>query len=199
MIIAFQLAGRRLLLLTDKREIRSRQLGEMDLGRFKEWAARYETAVHADRAAKSVSLEPLLGIGREITAWLNSEGWIADLGDDGPLFFDIAVSSGGTPEARALLDVPWEVMATERGFFAGDAARPFCIQRRIAEVAPGAVPAAPLTPRYQSLKLMFMAASPRAAEPVLDYEAEEAAILHATRALPLTLVVEEKLSAIALS
>jgi hypothetical protein len=187
MTCIFRLADRRLLLLVDGVENQSRPIDASSISTFKDWAARYERCVRDDKRERSVSLDALLAIGRDIAAWLDQTRWMASLtAGGGPLRLDIAVSESSTDDARAFLDVPWELLATPQGFLAADAARPFCIQRRI-----GPSSGTPAKPRFQSLKLMFMAASPRAVEPVLDYEAEEASILQATEGLPLALAVEE--------
>ena len=88
-----------------------------------------------------------------------------------PRQLEIAAEAQPTAEQRALLDLPWEVLADAIGHLAADAVQPFEVWRR---VGPAGEPA---EPQHRDLSLLFMAASPRGGGPELDYEAEEAAIL----------------------
>jgi hypothetical protein len=83
-----------------------------------------------------------------------------------------------------LLEAPWELLARADGPLALDAVQLFTVVRRVGERRE------PLAARHADLQLMFMAAAPQGQQE-LDFEAEEAAILEATRRLPLRLVVEE--------
>jgi hypothetical protein len=85
---------------------------------------------------------------------------------------------------RAFLQVPWELLASTASHLAGDAVLRYCPVRRL---GPASDPPA-LTDHC--LGLMFMAAAPRGVD-VLDFEAEETAILDATGQLGLDLMVEE--------
>jgi hypothetical protein len=194
MVWALRLSGDWLHLLRDGVEERRRPLAKQeaadaagqpakqpgDLAAFRDWAKRYEQAVKAD------SFEKLLALGREISGWLGASDWMPLItGGTGPIEFDIETEASPAPEARAFLDVPWELLTDARDFLAIDAARPFCVQRRLGRR--GTL----IQATRKDLFLMFMAASPRNVEPVLDYEGEEAGILKATEQLPLTLTVEE--------
>ncbi|MGB8295914.1 MAG: tetratricopeptide repeat protein [Polyangia bacterium] len=86
--------------------------------------------------------------------------------------------------ALALLNAPWEVLASNGEFWALQASLAFCPIRRIGKAA------TPAPPSADRLGLVFMAAAPRGADS-LNYEAEEIAILKATHSLRLDLVVEE--------
>ena len=154
--------------------------------KFLDWAVRYNREMRMDMGARSAALAALLAIGREIGAWLDEFQWMQQLlSGAGDIHLDIEAGEGSPEQARAFLNVPWELLATADGFLALDPVRLFCVQRRLGRAA------APLKPKYQSLALMFMAAAPTDARPILDYEAEEAAILRATDQLAVSLTVEE--------
>ncbi|OLP52765.1 hypothetical protein BJF92_07055 [Rhizobium rhizosphaerae] len=74
----------------------------------------------------------------------------------------------------ALLAAPWEILADGTGFLATDRMNLFLPLRRI---GPEGTPAAP---NHSDLAMLFMAAAPEG-QHELDYEAEETAILEATR------------------
>jgi hypothetical protein len=175
----FRLADRRVFLLEDRLERESRPIAEADELQFRAWAERYERAVRAN------GLDALLAIGREISGWLGP-AWMDRLtGGAGPICLDIETEASPAAPARAFLDVPWELMTDASSFLALDPARTFCVQRRLGRQA------TPVAAKHKELFAMFMAASPRDVQPVLDYEAEEAGILAATEGLPLALTVEE--------
>ena len=168
----FPLAGRRVVFLGGGREIRNRDLDDADFDCFRDWARRYETIVREDNKERSVGLDPLLGIGRQITAWLDEKGWMADLGGNCPLALDIAVGDSEPAEARASLDVPWEVMAA-KGPLAGDAVRPWPMSdRREASIhqESALVQTPPMTPRSLAASVSMRASRRRrAAHPRLDH------------------------------
>jgi tetratricopeptide (TPR) repeat protein len=143
------------------------------------WAKRYDEAVsRRDDVA-------LLTIGREMFAWLDLNGWASGWAKaTGPRAIEVQVDDLSEPLQQALLDAPWELLARKDGYLADDTVQLFEVSRRIGPKD------TPLAPRYRDLQLMFMAASPEG-EVLLDFEAEEAAILQATKSLPLHLVVEE--------
>ncbi|WP_291992172.1 CHAT domain-containing protein [Candidatus Accumulibacter sp. ACC003] len=153
--------------------------GEQLLGALADWSERYARAVANGMAGE------LLAIGREMFDRLDGNGWASAWAQaTGPRTFEVRVDDFGTYLARALLDAPWELLASRDGHLAGDHVQLFELARRVG------VASAPLAARYDDLQLMFMAAAPQGAS-VLDFEAEEAAILEATKGLPLHLVVEE--------
>jgi hypothetical protein len=111
MTCTFHLADRHLLLLVDGVETQSRAIDVPAIPVFKDWAARYERCLRDDKRGRSVSLDALLAIGREIAAWLDQTRWMASLtGGSGSLCLDIAVDESNTDAARAFLDVPWELI-----------------------------------------------------------------------------------------
>jgi hypothetical protein len=102
MTCIFRLADRQLLLLVDGVENQSRPIDASSIATFKDWAARYERCVRDDKRERSVSLDALLALGREIGAWLDQTRWMAALtGGSGSLRLDIAVSESNTDDARA--------------------------------------------------------------------------------------------------
>ncbi|AGA90192.1 hypothetical protein Thimo_1398 [Thioflavicoccus mobilis 8321] len=156
-----------------------RLAGDAARPRLEDWAQRYERAVRRDDA------DALLAIGRELFDWLDATGWVsAWAAATGPRALEIRVADPAEPLAQALLDAPWELLANRAGHLADDAVQPLELARRIGP------PGEPLAPPHADLQLLFMAAAP-AGQQVLDFEAEEAAILEATARLPLHLVVEE--------
>lgn len=150
---------------------------------FQDWSERY------GRAVRRRSDAALIGIGREMFAWLDQgqvlDGWMA--GD--PRELVIRTTFRDDPQlADALLAGPWEILADQTGFLAQDM-RLFTVVRQ----AHGE--SAPREPDFKDIALLFMAAAPREQTP-LDHEREEAVILEATRpklgqSAPVHLQVEE--------
>ncbi|MER5700376.1 CHAT domain-containing protein [Micromonospora sp. NPDC002296] len=92
-----------------------------------------------------------------------------------------------TAEQR-LRHLPWELLA-QQGTFLTVAGRAPLLPVRA--VGTHAALTSPVTPGNRPLRVLFMAASPEGVEPELNFEAEEAAILAATRRTGTDLVVEE--------
>ncbi len=92
-----------------------------------------------------------------------------------------------TAEQR-LRHLPWELLCQDGSFLTVAAPAPLLPVRA---VGAGAASQAPVTPGNRPLRVLFMATSPEGVEPVLNYEAEEAAILTATSRTGTELVVEE--------
>lgn len=159
----------------DTRPAEIRLDGDSALTVQEDWANRYESAVHSGDAAA------LLGIGRELFDWLDDADWAtAWVRATGSRSLQIRVDDPNAPLGRALLDAPWELLATKDGHLADDAVQLLELVRRIGAVAE------PIAPRYSDLQLLFMTAAPTG-QSVLSYEAEETAILEATERLPLHL------------
>ena len=139
------------------------------LATLADWATRYGRA-----AAVGAELD-LRGIGEEIFGWLDQggalEAWLA--GPERALEVRVDPARPG-PLAEALLAAPWEVLCRDGGFLAEEG-RLFVVSRRCGGSA------APAPARHSDLSMMFMAAAPEG-QSELDYEAEEAAILEATKA-----------------
>ena len=150
------------------------------LARLRGWAEDY------DKAVRSGAPEPLVAIGRDIAAFLDEgDRWLDRiLGGTGEIALEIAVPGRPEERERLLLEVPWELLAPNRIFLAADNERLFRVGRRLGR------PGEPAAPTYRDLSLLFMAAEVEG-QGILNYEQEEAAILQATRSLPLNLSVEE--------
>src|SRR5688572_11919634 len=116
----------------------------------------------------------LLTLGRDLYRWLDGDGGqLAALLQRGarPLRFEIVTAQRYPSQAKwTLLNAPWELLADDQGFLAGDVPLGFGPFRRVGR----ADPPPPLD--LHRLGLVFMAASPRGSVE-LDYEAEERAII----------------------
>jgi tetratricopeptide (TPR) repeat protein len=82
--------------------------------------------------------------------------------------------------------LPWELLRRDGGFLCADPRRPFAPVRRAGRTRRSAC-----APARRPLRVLFMAAAPEGALPVLAFEHEEARILEATRAQGVELAVEE--------
>ncbi|SHJ77252.1 AAA ATPase domain-containing protein, partial [Tessaracoccus bendigoensis DSM 12906] len=153
--------------------------------RWKSWIDGYRYAVGSGRP------DGLLAIGQEMLRWLDSTGWAAHwLAHPGARELEIVGDSPETADQQRVLALPWELLATGQGFLAADGVQPFVVWRRIGRQC------APVPAEHCDLSVLFMAASPDAAGSGLrisdlDYEAEEAAILAASRPTALNMAVEE--------
>jgi hypothetical protein len=157
---------------------RPRRLGDADAALFKGWIERYHKAD-----------ANLLALGEEIGAWLDGpDHWIATLRDApaAPVVAAFQVKAQPSDDDRRFLDVPWEIAARDRVYFAEQPALMWAPLRRIGDKLP---PPAP--DHDHKLGVMFVAAAPRG-QTELDFEAEEAAILTETRDMPMDLYVEDE-------
>ena len=150
------------------------------LGRF---SRRYGELVAARHQAAE-----LLALGRELYRWIDGDsGQLTMLMQTAvpPLRFEISVAQRyPMPQEWALLHAPWELLADDKGYLAGDVPLGFAPFRRI-----GAAESPAKLDQYR-LGLVFMAASPREVHE-LDYEGEETAILEAVGSTKVDLLVEE--------
>jgi hypothetical protein len=146
-------------------------------------AARYVRAVRA-RADAGVFME----LGRELYGWLEGDqGQLSVLLERAasPLVFEVRVPRSPSDRAWALLRAPFELLVSPGGgFLAEDELVRFCVVRRL-----GPVGQRPGLDGFR-LGLAFMASSPRG-QNELDFEAEEAAILHAVGDSRIDLAVED--------
>ncbi|MFI7081224.1 CHAT domain-containing protein [Micromonospora sp. NPDC049903] len=92
-----------------------------------------------------------------------------------------------TAEGR-LRHLPWELLAVDGAYLAVSSPAPLLPVRA---VGTNAALGASVEAANRPLRVLFMATSPEGVEPVLGYEAEEAAILAATSRTGAELVVEE--------
>jgi len=131
------------------------------------------------------SLPDPVAMGKKLFAWLDGTGrWLSralETCREEVLVLAIA-------NLAKLPHLPWEVLHDREGFL---------IDRTYPQVVPVRWVKAELDaqkrlqPADRPLRVMFMATDPEGVEPRLDFEAEEGRILDATRALNLTLRVEE--------
>lgn len=127
----------------------------------------------------------LAAFGQELYRWL-----------DGPaqrrLALMCASSSQGwalhidTETEERLRHLPWELLHDGTAFLCQNPNRPFTPVRRVDGFCDGGT-----APANRPLRVLFMASSPESVQPALDFEKEEAEILHSTRHQPIELVVEE--------
>jgi hypothetical protein len=89
---------------------------------------------------------------------------------------------------EGLRHLPWELLFTNGAYLAVSGHAPLLPVRA---VGTGAALKTPVAVGNRPLRVLFMATSPEGVEPVLGYEAEEAAILSATSRTGTELVVEE--------
>ena len=165
------------------KELFRRDLPAGEVARLQAIADRYRDLL------KTKDNDPgLLTLGRELFHWLDGDGRDFEKVLDEvepPLILEIrCLTRRPTPAQSSALHAPWELLADANGFLAQDARLGFSPVRRLQE------PRQPEASDDFRLGLTFMASSPRG-QHMLDYEAEEAAILHAVRDEDLDLVVEE--------
>ncbi|SMF65802.1 Tetratricopeptide repeat-containing protein [Azospirillum oryzae] len=165
-----------------------RSLVAGDRSRIGDWLTRYSDILEKD-AAKDHGEAELLALGREIADWLDGpERWLSSLLHSiaaRPLEVEFVAESLEQDGASDFLSLPWEILATAKGFLAADPTLGFCPIRRVG------VAQAPRPPSDDhALTILFLSASPEG-ESELWVEAEEAAILNSAGRLPLDLVVED--------
>jgi len=134
--------------------------------------------------AQRVFGSPQLGdLGRKLFAFLDGdERWLSRV---------LGHTHGTTlriTAAERLRHLPWELLAADGSHLAVSGTSPLLPVRAVGTNA--ALPAA-VEAGNRPLRVLFMATSPEGVEPVLAYEAEEAAILAATSRTGTELVVEE--------
>lgn len=119
---------------------------------------------------------------RLLTFIEGEEPWLASL-IDGSYGATLRIITG-----HRLQQLPWELLARDGSFLTVDGRAPLLTVR-----AAGAhtVLPDPVVPGNRPLRVLFMATSPEGVEPVLNFEAEESAILQATARTGTDLVVEE--------
>ena len=150
-----------------------------------------------DRLIEAVDHAYAEGSGAQ---WVFGSAALRDLGEKLFNFIDgderwfsqvLADPRGATVRIAAgqrLRHLPWELVVRDGSYLAVSESAPLLPVRAASSIATlGAV----VTPCNRPLRVLFMASSPEGVEPVLSYEAEEAAILEATADTGTELVVEE--------
>ncbi len=135
---------------------------------LKLWKDRYASAsVRNDQRTLQM-------VGAEMFGWLNTGNVLNDWLKSPERHLQIIPDDGSAPDlASALLEAPWELLY-DQNFLAQHPTQLFVVSRR---VMPATVQ---WTPKYGDLRMMFMAAAPEG-QSELDYEAEEVAIINATK------------------
>lgn len=183
MAIELIIEGEYTTLVAGDKSYPPRQLDADAVAALSGFAARY-----AALAPRESNRSALLALGQELYQWL--DGTTRDLdhalqGCQPPCVLEVrCLSRTPTQQESAVLDAPWEILADSSGFLAEDFSLGFSPVRRVQRPLPAE------SPDEYRLGLVFMAASPRG-EVLLDYEAEEAAILQAVGEQRIDFVVEE--------
>ncbi|MDQ2883671.1 MAG: tetratricopeptide repeat protein [Actinomycetota bacterium] len=171
------------VLVGDERIGPRRVLEPADVELLEMLASRYVRAVQA-RSDAGVFVE----LGRELYGWLDGDqGQLSSLLErmPSPLVFEVRGPRSPSGRAWAVLRAPFELLTRPGGgLLAADELVRFCVARRLgpAEQRPG-------LDEFR-LGLAFMASSPQG-QHELDFEAEEAAILHALGDSRVDLVVDD--------
>nr|VFK59277.1 MAG: CHAT domain-containing protein [Candidatus Kentron sp. TUN]VFK67848.1 MAG: CHAT domain-containing protein [Candidatus Kentron sp. TUN] len=149
-----------------------------DRARFDDFIGDYRAAL-----GKHDQEQRLLRIGQELNAWFGDH-----LGDPPTSPWHFVIQTPQTQnlddDQKAFLNVPWELLADEKGHFAAQPHLRYNPYRRMGAAAPE------LPPSDYRLSLLFMAAAPVGVS-MLNFEEEENAILTAVGDTALDLEVEE--------
>ena len=172
-------------------------LNDKDLKQFKSWVLEYNNLLNTLNNRNN-----MLNLGYRIYLWLNKKENLMEkiLSETSipPLFIEFTVSKKPKAQDLAFLEVPWELLAIEKQitidknkpfekfklFLAQNENYQYCPIRRIGNKKQSIAPS-----KYR-LSTVFMAASPIDAA-LLNYEAEEIAIIDATGKKGIDLTVEE--------
>jgi tetratricopeptide (TPR) repeat protein len=161
-----------------------RTISEKDIEQLVAWARRHQQSA---RYHKTRNTE-LLKIGEEMYAWLNGQSGYIERAMEfaiAPAFLEVRIDKTDDSErARAFWDAPWELLARNGSYLSIDPGILLCPIRRQGK------PHQPESASPNRLSMIFMAAAPQGHDN-LDFEAEEAAILSATREIEIDMVVEE--------
>jgi tetratricopeptide (TPR) repeat protein len=120
-------------------------------------------------------------LGQSLYEWLDgaAAGWLRKMREShGAVALHISVE-------ERMRHLPWELLLDQGSFLCVDPSRPIVPIRSIG------APVDSKRPQNRPLRVLFMAASPVDAMPVLAFEQEESGILSATRKSGLELIVEE--------
>ena len=134
-------------------------------------------------AQKVFGSPQLRDLGTKLAAFLDGdERWLTPVLDH-PAGTILRITAAGR-----LRHLPWELLARDGTHLTVSSDAPLLPVRAIGT---NTALNSPVTPGNRPLRVLFMATSPEGVEPVLNYEAEEAAILAATSRTGTDLVVEE--------
>ena len=134
-------------------------------------------------AQKVFGSPQLRELGAKLAAFLDGdERWLTPAVED-PHGTTLRITA-----AQRLRHLPWELLATGDCYLSVAGRAPLLPVRAIGT---NTALTTPVTPGNRPLRVLFMASSPEGVEPVLSFEAEEAAILAATVRTGTELVVEE--------
>jgi hypothetical protein len=134
-------------------------------------------------AQKVFGSPQLRELGTKLSAFLDGDQrWLTSVLDRPPGTI-LRITVG-----ERLRHLPWELLCTDGSFLTVSGHAPLLPVRA---VGTNAALQTPVAPGNRPLRVLFMATSPEGVEPVLSYEAEEAAILAATSRTGTDLVVEE--------
>ncbi|MEU8262961.1 CHAT domain-containing protein [Micromonospora sp. NPDC048999] len=134
-------------------------------------------------AQKVFGAPQLRDLGMKLAAFLDGdERWLTPVLDR-PAGTTLRITAEGR-----LRHLPWELLAVDGSHLTVSVNAPLLPVRA---VGTNSALTAPVKAANRPLRVLFMATSPEGVEPVLSYEAEEAAILAATSRTGADLVVEE--------
>jgi hypothetical protein len=134
-------------------------------------------------AQKVFGSSQLRDLGAKLFAFLDGEErWLTPVLDHPP-GTTLRISAG-----QRFRHLPWELLVGDGSYLSVSGHAPLLPVRAIGV---GTALRAPVTRGNRPLRVLFMATSPEGVEPVLSFEAEEAAILSATSRTGTELVVEE--------
>jgi CHAT domain/AAA ATPase domain len=161
--------------------LRTRGLDRMAIDQLIE-VADHAYAEHS-AAQRVFNSAELRGLGERLFNFLDGdERWLGQVLAD-PRGATVRIAAG-----ERLRHLPWELVLRDGSYLAVSDTAPLLPVRA---ASPVAVLGTVVPQHNRPLRVLFMAASPEGVEPVLSYEAEEAAILEATAGTGTELVVEE--------
>ncbi len=175
-------SGDEITFYENSKRLSDRKASDQDMGTFTTWIDSYNQALK-----QTGNQEILLRIGRDILTWLDKLKASIENANP-PLIIEFQTRKSASAMQRAFIEVPWELLANDKGHLARNPELKYSPVRRI-----GAENPSKSEPHKNRLSTLFMAASPRDGQSVLAYEAEESAILnlHADQSLDMDLFVEE--------